>query len=103
MNVVLKMIVEKLDEKHGIDGWGLLSKDHPDIVWAVETNPLALERFEWTIERDTFLKDNFIEMTDQELGLKLGVSANTVITRRLKLNLYKNRKKGERVLGYEAD
>lgn len=89
MNVVLKMIIEKLDEKHGIDGWGLLPKDHPDIVWAVKMNPLVIDRFEWTVERDTFLKDNFMRMTDRELGLKLGVSEDTVTGRRLKLNMYK--------------
>ena len=93
MNVVLRMVVAKLDEKHGIDGWGLLPKDHPDIVWAVETNPLVIEWFEWTVERDTFLKDNFMRMTDRELGLKLGTAHTTVTSRRATLNLYKSEKK----------
>ena len=92
MNVVLKMIVEKLDEKHGIEGWGYLPNDHPDIMWAVETNPLAIKLFKWTDERDAFLKDNFMRFSDNELALKLGATKNTVVTRRLKLNLYKTEK-----------
>ena len=93
MNVVLKMIVEKLDEKHGIEGWGLLPKDHPDIVWAVEANPLVVKLFEWTDEKDAFLKDNFMRFTDRELGLKLGASEDTVAHRRLKLKMYKLEKR----------
>ena len=99
MNVVLKMIVEKLDEKHGIEGWGYLPNDHPDIVWAVEANPLAKKLFDWTDERDAFLKDNFMRFTDRELGLKLGTTEVSVTGRRLKLNMYKTEKgkKGGRV------
>ena len=92
MNVVLKMIVAKLDEKHGIEGWGLLPNDHPDIVWAVEANPLVIKLFDWTDERDAFLKDNFMRFTDRELGLKLGTTEDSVTGRRLKLNMYKTEK-----------
>lgn len=89
MNVVLKMIVAKLDEKHGVEGWGFLPNDHPDIVWAVETNPLVIKLFKWTDEKDAFLKDNFMRFTDRELGLKLGASEDAVTHRRLKLKMYK--------------
>ena len=92
MNVVLKMIVAKLDEKHGIEGWGYLPNNHPDIVWAVEANPLVKKLFEWTDERDAFLKDNFMRFTDRELGLKLGATEDSVTGRRLKLNMYKTDK-----------
>ena len=47
----------------------------------------------WTQEEDKFIKDNYLKMTDDEIGDNIGRTSSAVKSERQKLNLYRPRKK----------
>lgn len=91
--------MKHMDKKHG--DWGKLPRTHPDIEMAVELNPDALKKRhrsnqkrkrKWSVEEDQYIRDNYLEVTDEQLGKDIGVKDHAVTKRRRVLGLVKQPK-----------
>lgn len=79
-----------LDFKHEGGRWHDLPNDHPDIVKLQSLSPFIKTRQgRWTDECDNFLKENFMEMDDDEIGERLGFSGSAVSKKRHEFKLYR--------------
>ena len=49
----------------------------------------------WTLEEDQFVKDNYLEMSDKEIGERIGRTEKSVHSRRVSFKLYRPKKTGK--------